>query len=569
MESHLNNIKITKSVQTCKSSNTSWTPVLRQTLVASGAWTCYFNLGLCVGTPTVMLPQLRSEANSTEAISENLASWIPAIFLYAGLPWVIILPIILHYFGRKKTYIFVTAASLINFVIYYLSTNMTMFFISEIFQGPNSASHLTTAVIIVTEYSLPKYRGIFLTLKSATFFWGMWVANAIGTFFHWKIIGLVGIACSVYGLMIVIFWPESPYWLAANGKFEKCTEAYKWLNGNDEESEKDLQNMINFQKELAKTRKSTLHAKEYIGNLYKTIMSKVFFKPILLAALTICLYSFSGKIIISVYAVEVLSQITNKSAVYSGMLILDGVTVLSMYIGSIIAKFVRRRTFLITSSFFAILFLFSLSLYLYLIKSSVIIENKYLSIALLMGFSISICCGPMILSSTIAGELISIESRSLSVCVIALFFKLLIGTLVKVSPQIFKSFSMPGAFLFFAVTCSFFLILIYKFLPETKDKTLHDIAVTIRGAKQSSDRLLQINTHMAYTIIRYCLFVPKFTYTLRCCQLWKQTSLLQTLDNIVRDTLISIINLEMDDRAWSQCSLPVNWTVVTSTPIIL
>ncbi|KAJ0179217.1 hypothetical protein K1T71_004929 [Dendrolimus kikuchii] len=79
----------------------------------------------------------------------------------------------------------------------------------------------------------------------------------------------------------------------------------------------------------------------------------------------------------------------------------------------------------------------------------------------------------------------------------------------------------------------------------------------IKKFRESSDRLLQINTHMAYTIIRYCLFVPKFTYTLRCCQLWKQTSLLQTLDNIVRDTLISIINLEMDDRAWSQCSLPV------------
>jgi len=71
------------------------------------------------------------------------------------------------------------------------------------------------------------------------------------------------------------------------------------------------------------------------------------------------------------------------------------------------------------------------------------------------------------------------------------------------------------------------------------------------------DRLQKINSHMAYNIIKYCLFVPKFTYVLRCCQLWKYPILLQKLDDIVKHTLVSIINIPLDNRSWSQASLPI------------
>lgn len=73
----------------------------------------------------------------------------------------------------------------------------------------------------------------------------------------------------------------------------------------------------------------------------------------------------------------------------------------------------------------------------------------------------------------------------------------------------------------------------------------------------TSERLTKINTHMAYTIIKYCLFVPKFTYIVRCCQLWKHTELLQSLDNIIKITLASVLNINLEEREWLQASLPV------------
>ncbi|XP_022826155.1 uncharacterized protein LOC111356129 [Spodoptera litura] len=54
----------------------SWTPFLRQLFVVGGVWTIYFVLGLCYGAPNVIIPQIRREANSTEAVSEDMASWL-------------------------------------------------------------------------------------------------------------------------------------------------------------------------------------------------------------------------------------------------------------------------------------------------------------------------------------------------------------------------------------------------------------------------------------------------------------------------------------------------------------
>ncbi|KAJ0173779.1 hypothetical protein K1T71_010928 [Dendrolimus kikuchii] len=69
--------------------------------------------------------------------------------------------------------------------------------------------------------------------------------------------------------------------------------------------------------------------------------------------------------------------------------------------------------------------------------------------------------------------------------------------------------------------------------------------------------LKEISAHSAYFLIRYCLFTPNFTYVLRCSPLWRHPTILYNLDNIIRQTLTSIINIPLEDRSWTQASLPI------------
>lgn len=56
-----------------------------QLLVCSGVWTSMFLYGLGVGAPTVYIPQIRKEANSTSIITDEMASWLckNIIYLYS------------------------------------------------------------------------------------------------------------------------------------------------------------------------------------------------------------------------------------------------------------------------------------------------------------------------------------------------------------------------------------------------------------------------------------------------------------------------------------------------------
>lgn len=398
--------------------------------------------------------------------------------------WVIGLSLIAHHFGRKKTIFIVSLNTFAAFLVLYFSKNATHVLISHVLHGMTAASQSTSSLMVLTEYSSPRYRGVFLTIKSATMFWGIWVANAIGAFHDFRNIGIVGVICSIYNLIVIFLIPESPYWLAGKEKYDECMKSYRWLKGDDEHTEKEVETLINTQKDFKRLRKVKKSLNDHISKIVRNICKPEIYKPVSLSVLVMALYHFSGKLVCTIYAVQIIKKITDsESTAYTGMLILDGFTVFGMYVGCGLSKNLKRRTLLLSASTIGTLFLYILSLYLFLIQFSLILENKYVSVALLTCFSLAICCGPMILTTSIFGELMPIRSRSLCLILVSLFVKFLLGTLLKISPHIFKSLGHHGTFMFFAVISTVLLIIIYYYLPETKDKTLHEIADLFKSDK--------------------------------------------------------------------------------------
>ncbi|XP_069357604.1 uncharacterized protein [Maniola hyperantus] len=470
-ESHEKDFTITNTTKT------SWTPLLRQMFVCSGVTVNYLIYGLFFGAPTVFVPQIRKEANSTEVISMETASWLLSISCYGALPLTLIIPLIAKKYGRKVSYIILWINTLICVSLFYFSTSVSELLISGFLQGMLPAVQLTAGIMVLTEYISPKYRGIFLTFKAATFFWGVWISNAIGTFYHWKNIGILIFICCLYNVSS-LFWPESPVWLATKGRFEECAKCHRWLKGDDTDSEEELKQLIYSQKENIRQKhehKLDEH-NNFFMKLFNSITAKRFYKPLILCLCTSCLFNFSGKLVCTGYVIDIIKTITVKeSTAYEVMLVLDGVTVLGMYFGVFLNKFLKRRTLLLSSASIGVMFLFTLSTYLYLVHLNVISENKYLTLFILTGFSIAISCGSMILCTTLASEMIPITYRSLFITCYALINHIVKGTVLKMFPFIFKYFDSHGVFLFYALTSSIFIVILYKVLPETKDKTILEI----------------------------------------------------------------------------------------------
>lgn len=82
---------------------------------------------------------------------------------------------------------------------------------------------------------------------------------------------------------------------------------------------------------------------------------------------------------------------------------------------------------------------------------------------------------------------------------------------------------------------------------------------SISKFQNHSHRLLEISPHFAISIIKYCLFVPKLTYVLRCCSLWNHQNLLSQIDVLIKINLESVLNSQLSEQSWTQGSLPIRY----------
>lgn len=399
------------------------------------------------------------------------------MFSVGALPWAFILPIIGYKIGRRKTYILICFIGFIGAIIIYLSKTVTHILIGEFVMSIILGAHNTISPFIIAEYSSLKYRGLFLTIKSASGLWGIWVANAIGTYWHWKNIYLLMFLCNVYTLTVFV-WPESPYWLAKQRRFPECAKIFRSLKGISEDAKKELEHTIsNF--EFNENNVEKIDSKlcnNFFNSVFKLLRKKTYYCPLLLSILLIVQYHMMGKLIYSIYAIQILKKITKNDAVaYKSMLILDGVTVFSVYCGCIVSRFCKRRKMLFTTSFLTVTLLYIFSLYLFLIHQNIISEHSIISIALLAFFSVTVSSGPMILLTSIYGELISFKYHLSSTMIYGVINTAVMAGSLKSSLFLLRELTLSGLFLFFAIISSITTSILYLYLPETKNKSSYEI----------------------------------------------------------------------------------------------
>ncbi|CAK1546774.1 unnamed protein product [Leptosia nina] len=224
----------------------------RQCLILIGECLHSVGSGFLLSFSSVLNPTLLS-ANTTDirATPEQVSS-LSASLGVSGMLGSIIIASSFQNIGRKIVHISLNFINTIGFLILYFSQNLTTLFIGKSVQGFTTCG-VTMTVIIVAEYFDPRKRGYFMTIKKATISMGCFICHSLYLTCTWRQIALLAIIPYTLSTILILFWPESPAYLAMKGKFEKCTESHIWLFGNSETSKKYLKQLKQAQMEKQKT----------------------------------------------------------------------------------------------------------------------------------------------------------------------------------------------------------------------------------------------------------------------------------------------------------------------------
>ena len=80
----------------------------------------------------------------------------------------------------------------------------------------------------------------------------------------------------------------------------------------------------------------------------------------------------------------------------------------------------------------------------------------------------------------------------------------------------------------------------------------------LENLKLMTTRLDEIDPHQAFFLLRNCYSMPKFIYFLRTAPCFLEQGILGRYDEIMRMSLVKILNIQMSDRIWNQATLPVS-----------
>ncbi|XP_013168888.1 PREDICTED: facilitated trehalose transporter Tret1-like [Papilio xuthus] len=451
-------------------------PFFRQLVAVSGVVLYMIGTGANIAYPGVLLQQLRLP-DSVMHLTPEHESWIASILGLALISGILVAPFSLQKLGRKLTNQLSTLPAMGGWALLVASKGPAAILASRSLQGFAMGLQAAAAPVTIAEYSSPKYRGAFLATIAFSFATGMLVAHIFGTLLYWR---TAAVACGsfyFFSLILISISPETPPYLAAKGKNNECRKSFRWFRGNDENSQKELEVLLNSQK-----KKLTPKVAKF--TFYRQMITKPeFYKPTVIMMFMFVLFQISGMTVVPSYTVPMMEDVSGGTIeAYTSMLMVDVVRFVTAIIACVVVNKLKRRTVLFLGIIISVISLLTAALLLYLRDFGYIAEEyKWTPVVPTLCYIFGKTLGILPIPWAIAGEIFPLAYRSIGSGISGMFLSVMFFVVVKTAPTSFRQIGINGTFCVYGISIAICGVFLFFLLPETKGKTLYEIECHFRG----------------------------------------------------------------------------------------
>ncbi|XP_052745326.1 facilitated trehalose transporter Tret1-1 isoform X2 [Bicyclus anynana] len=414
--------------------------------------------GFAFGFSAVLLPELKRDKDFP--YDDDMASWIASITPLSMVFGCVGAGYLIDNAGRKAGHILLAFIALISWLTIAFSTNNTYMLIGRFIAGVAVGSTRPVSLVYIGEITDPKYRSFTLITPSLMVGIGIGISHLLGGYIAWRHCTYIYAALCFSCMLLMLFLKESPLWLISKGKIDEGTKAFKWLRGQDPQSENELQLVLKRQNE-----------KSNKCNVYEDILSISFLKP-LFAVFLLSFIQFNGVNVYGFYAQDMINDTFNGSIdPFTFMIVIDVLRCTIIVLIFACNKFIPRKIFFITANFACAISLFILVGYLLHIET---FGAVWLSITITILF-ISFGGCVVALAWSFVPELFSANLRGFGSGLAAAMSYFTLFVCVKISPGFSKAYGEAAMYATFGVITLVNTIVLCFVLPETNGRTLQDI----------------------------------------------------------------------------------------------
>ncbi|KAJ0171969.1 hypothetical protein K1T71_012732 [Dendrolimus kikuchii] len=438
-------------------------PILRQFLVALSPNLAALSVGGMIGYPNVLLQQLKTNS-STIQLDMDSSSWIGSIHGFAGIPS-ILMPSLMQWKGRKLTFQVSCLLIALGWILAYAANTTTTILISESLHGLGSQCLLIVSFSSMSEMISSKFRNVSIAYYAVLQSAGIAAVGIMGQHLHWKTVALIMLVPVALAFLNTCFiWPESPSWLALKGEFEKCEKNFIWLRGNDKAAIKELTALVCAKKVEKKTE-----------GFFKAVLSRDFYIPALLIFVLLDAAYWSGLMVIIIYSTEIIKITSgNKEVLFYSAIIFNILLFICYTTSAILMKQFNNKLVLLCGVIGTIIsaaYIFIVTL----LQSVGVLGKSVLCVVGLIAYMLTVvgCLVPPCFA--VAMEIVPVKHRGVGGALYIILTGILHSSSLKSAPYMFVSINLWGTFLVYALNTLICGLIIWKYVPETKNRTLQEL----------------------------------------------------------------------------------------------
>lgn len=381
------------------------------------------------------------------------------------------MPSLMQLKGRKFTFIGSCLLLIIGWCLMLAAMDAYIILLAEVFLGLGSNCIAVVNLMAISEMLAPRYRTVSMMLLGISQSMGTVLSITVGSFLHWKGMALVMSSPVVIALVMMSLWPESPAWLLYKGKIDRCEKAFTWLRGTDDDARKELQALMLAQREHEKRLAKKWTWQEFLKNLKR----KDFYLPTLHMFLILLNFYVSGGICLVIYSKYVMETATGDAdAALSGYLMIS-VTFITGAITSLVCiRYLNSKTMLYIGGVCNIFLLFG-AIVTFLQSHGLISKNPYIFIVIYLGIMVCYDSGFNTVTFAVAIELMPVKHRGIGGILYNIITCCFFFTTIKSLPYLLLYLNVWGTFLLFSMGGIICTLLIWRYVPETKGRTLQEI----------------------------------------------------------------------------------------------
>ncbi|KAG7305699.1 hypothetical protein JYU34_009822 [Plutella xylostella] len=453
-------------------------PTVKQTIFSLPLLLNNVSIGMMYGYTAFLIPALLTEDGDDLKTDTYTASWIASITGISGIVAVLSVGPSMHYLGRRITQLIISTLMFIGWILNATATSIPMLMAGRAFQGIGTGI-LSFGSVYVAELTSPKIRGVVLSVKAITPSFGTLLVHILGCVLHWRYVAALAIVPIVIGTVITFLSPETPDFFISKGLYDEAQNVFFSIRGRDSNTEEEIKSVIETEKERTKSEHWKMNLRAVVAKLF----SKVLLRVLVVLFFARVVIELGGKHYFSAYSVSLLKKMNinvEKGLLYTVYIDLFsmGASIVSVFL---IKRFPRRLV--IINCGYTATFLSIVGCLLIYVKDYAFDNQILLWIAVIM----IICFFVIMYGATfgacfiVMGELIPLEFRSIGTVLEGLLGCILLTITLKTVPVLVELIEVHGMILVFSICILISLVYMHIDMPESKDRTLHDIAEYFKG----------------------------------------------------------------------------------------